>query len=132
MSASAIGAPYLDHLVDFGPPEFLLELRPARLGRDVVRRMTGGAIVHDDVKIRPRFEGRGFRRKFVSERRQPVPLPPWPADRSAPTTPSRSPRRGPSSAPCGRGFPPAAAAGHRPQGRRWRGLLPTRPPRNQD
>jgi hypothetical protein len=46
----------------------LLEFRSARLSGDVVRRMTGGAIVHDHVEIRPRFEGGSFRRDFVIDR----------------------------------------------------------------
>src|SRR5258708_5361550 len=53
----------LDHLRDFGLPEVLLEFRPARLSADVVRRVTGGAVVLHHFKVWAGLERRGFVRK---------------------------------------------------------------------
>src|SRR4030088_2817935 len=58
----------LDHLRHFGLPEILLEFRPARLGVDVVSRVTGGAIALYHLEIRPRLKCRGFVRKRVGTR----------------------------------------------------------------
>src|SRR6266496_4248410 len=55
----------LDHLRDFGLPEVLLEFRPARLGADVVRRVTGGAVVLHHFKVWSGLERRGFAGKLV-------------------------------------------------------------------
>src|SRR5437879_6964459 len=46
----------LDHLRHFGLPEVLLE--PARLGADVVRGVTGGAIVLHHLELRSWLERR--------------------------------------------------------------------------
>src|SRR4030088_2517910 len=45
----------LDHLCHFGLPEVLLEFRPARLRVDVVRGVTGGAIVLHHLEIGSRL-----------------------------------------------------------------------------
>src|SRR5258705_10575205 len=50
----------LDHLRDFGLPEVLLEFRPTRLRADVVRRVTGGAVVLHHFKVWSGLECRGF------------------------------------------------------------------------
>src|SRR5258708_20327003 len=55
----------LDHLRDLGLPEVLLEFRPARLSADVVRRVTGGAIVPHHFKVWSGLERRGFVGKRV-------------------------------------------------------------------
>src|SRR5258707_11911849 len=56
----------LDHLRHFGLPEVLLE--PERLGIDVVRGVTGRAIVLHHLKIRSRLERCGFVRQRVGSR----------------------------------------------------------------
>src|SRR5258708_37364993 len=57
----------LDHLRDFGLPEVLLEFRPARLSADVVRRVTGGAVVLHHFKVWSGLERRGFVGKRVGD-----------------------------------------------------------------
>src|SRR6266481_5076725 len=58
----------LDHFRDFGLPEVVLEFRPARLSADVVRRVTGGAIVLYHFKVWSGLECRGFVGKRVGDR----------------------------------------------------------------
>src|SRR5207244_6648346 len=60
----------LDHLGHFGLPEILLEFRAARLGVDVIGRVTGGAIVLHDFEIGPGLEGRVLVGKRVGDRRR--------------------------------------------------------------
>src|SRR3569623_1174811 len=50
----------LDHLVDFGGPEVLSELRATRLGLDVVRGMARRAVGLNHIEVRSRLELRRF------------------------------------------------------------------------
>src|ERR1700704_168032 len=60
------GAIDFDHLRHFGLPEVLLV--PARLRADVVRGVTGRAIVLHHIEIRSWLERRGFVRERVGDR----------------------------------------------------------------
>ena len=59
----------LDHFVDFGLPEILLEFRPARLGSDVIGGMTTGTIFLHHIETGSRRERCGLSRQIVGDRR---------------------------------------------------------------